>query len=206
MNSQHDNLRETYNRYASERDAGVIPDWKIGVRADFLSVLQQEHKTSLLEIGAGTGKDSKFFHDHGFETTSIDLSPVMVGLCKQKGLHALVMDVCALQFPASAFDAVYALNSLLHLTKVEVPQVLQQINLLLKPDGLFYLGVYGGYDHEGVWDKDTYSPQRFFSFFSDDHLREEVTKVFDIHLFKCITFEPDDPIHFQSLILRKMKE
>jgi hypothetical protein len=65
--------------------------------------------------------------------------------------------------------------------------------------------MYGGYDYEGVWENDSYVPHRFFSFFTDEHLKQEVTKVFDILSFENIQMEPGDPLHFQSLILRKRR-
>ena len=103
-NTLRDNLRESYNRHAQEREASVMEDWKVEERSKFLSLLQREYKNTLLEIGAGTGRDTKFFQDQGFETVCIDLSPVMVELCKQKGLIAFVMDMGDINFPDGSFD------------------------------------------------------------------------------------------------------
>jgi SAM-dependent methyltransferase len=177
--------------------------WKMEERDRFLAALQNENKKKLLEIGAGTGRDSKYFQDQGFDVVCIDLSPTMIELCRQKGLTALVMDMANLDFPEYSFEAVYALNSLLHLTKEEFPEILKRISGLLSSGGLFYMGVYGGYEYEGVWEKDHYTPKRFFTFFSDETLEHEVSREFDILVFQRVFFAPDDPIHFQSLILRK---
>ena len=198
-----DNLRATYNKYAQERETSTMQDWKIEQRSNFLSLLQKEQKKALLEIGAGTGRDSKFFQEQGLEVVCIDLSPAMVELCKQKGLTAYVMDMTNIQFPAGSFDAAYAINSLLHLTKAEFPVVLRKIDEVLTEDGVFFLGIYGGHDYEGVWENDSYVPNRFFSFFTDEHIKQEVTKVFDIVSFERIQTEPGDMLHIQSLILRK---
>jgi len=197
-------LRESYNRSAQERDSSSPQAWKVEERANFSALLQREHKKTLLEIGSGPGHDSKFFHDQGLETVSIDLSPAMVALCQQKGLTAYVMDMAEITFPDASFDAVYAINSLLHLPKAEFSSCLQRVSRLLKAGGVFFLGIYGGYEHEGIWEQDDYEPKRFFSFFSDERLGQEVSKVFDVLAFKQIVVKPDDPIHFQSLILKKM--
>lgn len=201
--SLRDNLCQAYDKYAQERDSSPTQDWKVKERSSFLLTLQQHGKKKLLEIGAGTGRDGKYFQDNGFEVVCIDLSPAMTELCKQKGLTAYVMDMNHIDFPENSFDAVYSMNSLLHLTKNEFPKILHQLNTLIRTDGMVYLGIYGGYDHEGIWDKDPYMPKRFFSFFSDEHLEQEVIKVFDILTFNRVLFEPDNPIHFQSLILKK---
>jgi SAM-dependent methyltransferase len=202
-NTARENLRMTYDKYAQERDSGQPQDWKVQERAAFLALLQQENKRTLLEIGAGTGRDSKFFQDQGFDITCIDLSPAMVDLCKQKGLNAYVMDMTEIQLTEAPFDAVFAMNSLLHLPKAEFLTVLRQVEGVLTPSGLFFLGVYGGFDFEGVWEKDFYDPKRFFSFFTDEAIQQKVAKVFDVVSFKPVASGDGDDLHFQSLILRK---
>ncbi|CAG0934260.1 demethylmenaquinone methyltransferase / 2-methoxy-6-polyprenyl-1,4-benzoquinol methylase [Thermoflexales bacterium] len=197
-------LREAYDRKALERESYPIADWKIRVRQDFLALLQAEQKRTLLELGAGPGRDARFFQDNGLQVTCVDLSAEMVELCRQKGLAAEVMDCGDLRFAAESFEAVYALNCLLHLPKHELPSVLRSIDVILKPAGVFYLGVYGGVDHEGVWQDDTYEPKRFFSFFVDEQLQQAVTKVFEVLSFQRILLSKENSnLHFQSLILRK---
>ncbi|MEE8414201.1 MAG: class I SAM-dependent methyltransferase [Dehalococcoidales bacterium] len=198
-----DDLRKAYDSNAQQRDSSFTQDWKIAERADFFSLLQQEDKSSLLEIGAGHGRDSKFFHDQGLEVVCLDLSPEMVRLCSEKGLTAYEMDMADLQFPADSFDAVYSLNSLLHLTRTELPVVLQRISEILKPGGLFYLGLYGGLDFEGIRENDNYTPKRFYSYYSDDPIRQIVTRVFDLLSFNHPAGDANNPFHFHSLTLRK---
>jgi hypothetical protein len=63
--------------------------------------------------------------------------------------------------------------------------------------------MYGGYDHEGVWEEDDCEPRRFFAFHTDAGLLETSAAVFDIVSFERIALDDADPrIHFQSLILR----
>jgi len=206
VNSQfRDDLRKTYDRQANQRDAGSIQGWKVEERASFLSLLQKEDKHTLLEIGSGPGRDGEFFQKQGLQVTCIDLSPEMIRLCHQKGLTAYVMDMTNLTFPANSSDAVYALNSLLHLTKAKLPTVLRQIDSLLKPTGLFFMGVYGGDDFEGTLKDDPSDPKRFFSYFTDDHLQKVVSQVFDILSFRQIPVQRAGIRHFQSLVLRKSR-
>jgi SAM-dependent methyltransferase len=143
-NELRSNLRESYNRKAQDRDRVTTQAWKVEERRNFLLLLHQQHTRTLLELGAGTGRDGQFFQEHGLEVTCIDLSPAMVALCQQKGLTAWVMDFGDLHFPASSFEAVYALNCLLHLPKHELPTVLQMIDTVLTPAGLFeFISFYG---------------------------------------------------------------
>jgi ubiquinone/menaquinone biosynthesis C-methylase UbiE len=197
------NLIETYNKYAATREAQKIENWKLELRADFLSLIKEENKTSLLEIGPGAGKDSLFFQENGLNVKCIDLSPELVKICQQKGLDAKVMDMAELSFPEETFDVVYALNSLLHIPKKELPVVLKNIQRVMKPNGLFYMGVYGSEtESEHIWENDPYTPKRFFAFYSDEYVQEITSQYFEQISFKKVTFEENQP-HFQRLILRK---
>jgi SAM-dependent methyltransferase len=201
-----DDLRESYNRKAEERDGYEIEAWKIEERCRFLSLLRKESKKSLLEIGAGPGVHGKFFQDNGLDVICTDLSSEMIRLCREKGLTAHVMDFLHLDFPPSSFDAVYALNCLLHVPRKDLARVLEAIQVLLKPGGLFYLGVYGGRESERVWPEDRYEPKRFFSFLSDDQITEISTRFFELVDFEQIHLENDDPdFHFQALILKRSR-
>lgn len=196
-----DDLISAYNQQAKQRDKHEIERWKEKEREYFLSFLQQGQIQSMLEIGAGHGRDSVFFSEHGFHVTAIDLSPAMVALCQQKGIPALVMDMTSLEFLPQSFDAVYALNSFLHLSRQELPIALKNVHTVLQPGGWFYLGLYGGVDFEGIWEDDSYTPKRFFSFHTDEDLKAILLKFFEIIYFQRIIFE-NGARDFQSIILK----
>jgi SAM-dependent methyltransferase len=200
-----DDLRDAYDRKAEERDNKETSPWKLEERQRFLALLQEEGKRSLLEIGAGTGACGKFFQDSGLEVIVTDLSPENAKLCRQKGLTAYEMDFLHLDFSPHSFDAVHALNCLLHVPKKDLPEVLQAIRTLLKLGGLFYLGMYGGKEFEGVYSEDHYEPKRFFSFHSDKQLETVSTRFFELVDFRQIPLKKDE-LHFQALILRRSRD
>jgi SAM-dependent methyltransferase len=196
-------LRESYNRNAATRDTYGIEPWKVEERQHFLSLLQTKGCRRLLEIGAGPGRDSKFFQDQGLDVICTDLSPEMVALCQSKGLTAYAMDFLNLAFPDESFDAVYALNCLLHVPKNDFRTVLAAICRVIKPSGLFFLGMYGGQDHEGVWAEDVYNPKRFFSFYTDDQIQKIASEFFELLYFKAVAVDGETERHFQSMILKR---
>ena len=200
-------LRESYGRKAKARDLATVQPWKAEERTRFLELLRSEGRQTLLELGAGPGKDAEFFRDNGLRVVCTDLSPEMVALCRSKGLTARVMDIANVDFPPGTFDAVYALNCLLHLPARELPGALRGIRAVLKPGGLLYLGLYGGRDQEGVWEDDPYEPKRFFSFHTDERLREIVADSFDVHSFRRtpLSAAQTEGLHFQSLFLRRRR-
>ena len=134
-------LREAYDARAAWRDGQDKEPWKLAERQAFRERLAPGAR--LLEIGAGTGQDSAYFQEEGFAVVATDLSAVMVEHCRAKGIEAHVMDFLHLDFPAGSFDAVFALNCLLHVPNDDLPAVLAAIRAVLRPGGLFFVGVYG---------------------------------------------------------------
>ncbi|MBU5483793.1 GNAT family N-acetyltransferase [Clostridium sp. MSJ-11] len=197
-----ENLKESYDNYAYEREKSEIQQWKIAPRQNFLELLNKENKKTLLEIGAGTGKDSIFFKNNGLEVVAVDLSSEMVNICKDKGLEAYELDFYNIGKLNKKFHSVWAMNCLLHVPKENLPKVLNEIEKILEPGGIFFMGVYGGEDSEGVWEEDVYNPPRFFSFYTDERIKEVVSKHFSIVSFERV--ETGEKFHFQSIILRKV--
>jgi len=196
-------LRAAYDAKAEMRDEREIARWKLDFRTAVLERLRSERCTRLLEIGAGPGSDAAFFAGQEIDVVCVDLSSEMIRLCRAKGLEAYEMDANDLRFPDGSFDAAYSLNALLHLTHAEWPRVLREARRVLRDGGLFFLTVYGGFDHEGVWQEDRYEPKRFFSFQSDERLVATAKTAFELVSFERMELENDDPkLHVQSLILR----
>jgi SAM-dependent methyltransferase len=194
-------LREAYGpSAAASRDRREKEAFKVDERRRFLGLLRDREAGSLLEVGAGTGHDSLYFQRHGLRVLCTDLSPAMVELCRAKGLDARVADFLSLQVPAASFDAVYALNCLLHVPTPDLPRVLAAIGEVLVPGGLFYAGTWGGRDEEGLMRDDHHPAPRFFAFRSDQRMRQALAGHFRILSFTAIDAGGD---HFQSFVLEK---
>ena len=125
----------------------------------------------------------------------------MVECCREKGLDAHVMDFMNLDFPAASFDAVWSMNCLLHVPNADMPPVLRSIARVLRPKGLFFLGVWGGTEvGEGVVEDDWHNPPRFFSWRSDEQLKAFAQECFDEVDFHTIG---EDRRRFQALTLSR---
>jgi SAM-dependent methyltransferase len=196
-------LKHSYNRAVEERDKKQITAWKSELRGKFLQRLQKEGKTRILEIGAGVGHDSLYFQEQGMNVTSTDLSLENVHRCIEKGLNAYEMDFKNLDFPPSSFEAIYAMNCLLHVPRADFSEILASIHSLLIPSGLFFLGQYGGRNSEGEFPDDHYRPQRFFSMLSDDKILQFAEALFQISHFEVVELESETELHFQCLFLRR---
>jgi SAM-dependent methyltransferase len=194
-------LRQAYGpAAAAARDSRGKEAFKIDERQRFLDLLRERDASSLLEVGAGTGHDSLYFQGQGLRVLCTDLSPAMVELCRAKGLDARVADFLHLGVPAGSFDAVYALNCLLHVPSPSLPRVLAAIEEVLVPGGLLYAGTWGGADEEGPMRDDDHLVPRFFAFRSDGRMREALAERFRVLSFTTLDVGGN---HFQSFVLEK---
>jgi len=193
-------LRTAYDARAAWRDGLAIQPWKLAERQAFRDRLAPGAR--LLEIGAGAGQDSAYFLAEGCAVVAADLSPAMVELCRSKGIEAYVMDFLHLDFPDGSFDAVYAMSCLLHVPNADLPTVLGAIRSVLRPGGLFFVGVYGGAEsREGPIANDEHVPPRFFSWRTDEELIGFATAHFEVVDFHPVEHGPDH--RYQSLTLRR---
>lgn len=200
MSYVKEDLKSSYNQSAAQREKAQREGWKQEELDRFVEAMRYRNKTKVLDMGAGTGGSSLYMQENGIQVTCIDLSLSMVESCRQKGLYALEMDFYHLDFPDNTFDGIWAMNTLLHVPKADLPGVLAEVKRVLKPDGLFYKGVYGGWNSEGIWEKDHYSPKRFFSFYDEASLKKAVSGPFALSGFRAIPLE-DNELDFYGLLL-----
>ncbi len=202
QNDPFPDLILSYDRAVGFRESAPVSDWKETLRREFLAALQREGRTSLIDIGAGTGVHALFFQSQGIDVTCIDLSPALVKKCQEKGLPSQILSVLDLAGIGQTFEAAYAMNSLLHIPSRLLPKALANIAGVLTKEGLFYWGQYGGEKREGVYQDDSYEPKRFFSLLGDDEIRELASVYFTVEEFSQVQVETRSPLHFQSLFLR----
>jgi SAM-dependent methyltransferase len=198
-------LRETYDAHAEQRDKMGEAGWRWPLCEQLITLLKTEQKNRLLEIGAGAGHTARYFADRGLDVVAIDLSPAQVERSRAKGLTAYHRDFYDLGFRMESFDAVWAMNCLLHVPSRDLEDVLSGIREVLVPDGVFCMGTWGGIAEEGIYDDDFYQPSRFFALRTDDDLLESVGAVFAVEEFKRVKPPDanDDRLHVQFIRARR---
>lgn len=105
----------------------------------------------ILDLGCGSGRDTKAFLDIGYEVDALDGSEELARLASDyTGIHVKCMDFNQLN-EHSVYDAVWACASLLHVASHELPYILERIRVSLKVNGVVYISFKHG-DFEGVRD------------------------------------------------------
>ena len=192
---------QAYNVHAVERDERGLSERKITHIQEAMAAFEAAGVTSVLEIGSGPGNAAEVFQHNGFSIECVDVSPKMIELVQSRGIPGRVLDCRELSSLEKTYDAVFSVNSLLHVPSAEFPAVLVSIHGILADNGLFALGLWGGKDQEGVMEDDLYEPKRYFVFYSQPTLLHHLSEHFWIEEYKRQRFGRGQ--HFHKVMLRK---
>lgn len=101
----------------------------------------------ILDLGCGSGRDSRYFLSKGYDVVSVDGSKEMCRLAeKYIGRDVRNITFAELDYN-NEFDAVWASASLLHISKNNLPEILRKIYCALMSHGIIYSSwKYGGED------------------------------------------------------------
>lgn len=189
---------EYYNRNAEAYASDTVNvDFSLAQNR-FLSYIQSNG--SILDFGCGSGRDTKFFKEKGFDVVAIDGSEE---LCKIAETHTGIKVKCMLfqeLDEVNKYDGVWACSSILHLTREDLKTVFQKMINSLKNDGIIYTSFkYSNYEGE--------RNGRYFIDFTEDSFDDFIKGFSDIKIIdEWITSDvrPDRKNErWLNLILRK---
>lgn len=110
----------------------------------------------LLDLGCGPGRDLKTFTALGHRATGLEGSAKLAALARSNsGCEVLEQNLLELRLPSSRFDGVFANAVLFHVPTQELPRVLQELHVTLKPGGVLFTSNPRGDEQEG-WSGDRY--------------------------------------------------
>lgn len=129
----------------------------------------------ILDFGCGSGRDSKYFLQQGFDVTATDGSAELCEIARKlTGLpvrHELFQDLTEVE----AYDGIWACSSILHLPKTELADVLAKMITAVKPGGIIYTSFkYGTF--EGVRNG------RYFTDFTEETFRRFIEPIEGIRI------------------------
>jgi len=160
----------------------------------------------VLDLGCGNGSKSSRLAAR-YDVVGVDISARQLELARAAvpGATFVQADFTDLEFSASAFDAVTALYSLVHVPREEQPALLGRIRRWLKPGGLFLASMshVGGEDRNYEW----LGVEMFFSGFDAETNRRLVREAgFELIADELVWMhepEPDGDAAFLWVLGRK---
>jgi hypothetical protein len=115
----------------------------------------------IVDVGAGAGRDVRYFRSHGFTVVGVDPSVELASYANTCGRGPVVLgDARALPLPASVCDAAWMANSLVHVPKAEAAAVVSEVRRVLINGSPF--GIVTGEGNGEFWRDDPETGTRNF--------------------------------------------
>ena len=156
--------------------------WENSKRVSFEDVIDNflqrlPAQALILDVGCGTGRDTRVFHDKGAHVAGVDISEGLLLVARRENpdITFVTADFVRLPFEGRSFDGVWSHASLVHLeTLEEVKQALREFYRVLRPGGFLYVYVKDqqGKEKTAIVSDSLSQHDRFFRYYSADELTE----------------------------------
>ena len=153
---KHNSTIDYYNRNAARYFNETVHADVSEIRDRFAQMLPPGG--TILDLGCGSGRDSKAFIEQGFRVVAVDGSEELCKLAEEYIQQPVVCSDFLDYKPEETFDGIWACASLLHLTEEECHIVVDRLSKNLKPGGCFYMSFKMG-EFEGERDGRYYQDQ-----------------------------------------------
>jgi len=141
---------EHYEREAEEfwegtRDHDVSQNYD-----ELLKSLEGEAPYTILDFGCGPGRDLSYFRSLGHNAIGLEGSKKCAIMAREySGCEVLLQDFLSMDLPSEHFDGIFANASLFHVPSLELPRILRELLLTLKPEGVLFSSNPHGNNQEG---------------------------------------------------------
>jgi SAM-dependent methyltransferase len=165
--------KRTLGHYAANavvfREKTIDHDVSQNARA-LLNAIEGQAPFKILDFGCGPGRDLRAFKQLGHNPVGLDGCSQFVEMAQSYADAAVWhQDFLALSLPPARFDGIFANASLFHVPSAELPRVLSELRLSLKPRGVLFCSNPRGND-EG-WNGERYGCHfelnRWLAYFND---------------------------------------
>ena len=137
-----------------------------------LWLLRRERRHSVLDLGAGPGRDGEAFLRAGHAFVGLDLAHENAVLARSRGVTVVHGSIAAPPFRPAAFDAGWSMSTLMHVPEARMPAVLAAITMPLRPGAPLAVGLWGGDRGDEIDDTRIKGHRRLFSHRAVDRNRE----------------------------------
>lgn len=143
---QYNNTLKYYDSYADEFYKSTVNIEFTTMQDYFLTKLKKG--SNILDFGCGSGRDTKYFFEQGYNVEAIDGS---VELCKLASEYSgiKVKNILFQELlEVDKYDGIWACSSILHLPVEELAEVMRKMMIALKKNGIMYIsfkyGIFAG--------------------------------------------------------------
>ncbi len=195
---EYNNTLDYYDNHADEFYKSTVNVEFITMQERFLVKLKKN--SYILDFGCGSGRDTKYFLERGYNVEAIDGS---TGLCKLASAYTGI-EVKNMFFQelseVDKYDGIWACSSILHLPIVELVGVMRKMVAALKENGIIYTSFkYGTFAGE--------RNGRFFTDMTEETFENFLTEIDDLEVEEQWTTSDVRPGRGEekwlNLILRK---
>lgn len=124
--------------------------------AALLGSIESAPPFTLLDFGCGPGRDLATFTALGHRAMGLDGAENFVRMAREhSGCEVFQQDFLKLELPNATFDGIFANAVLFHVPRVELPRVVGELWLSLKPGGVLFASNPHGPDVE-EWHRERY--------------------------------------------------
>lgn len=157
-----------YNKNAADYACDTSDLEFSGIQDMFLEYLKDG--AAILDFGCGSGRDSKYFLQKGYQVTALDGSAKLCRIAEEKtGIPVMQMDFNDFD-EQDKYDGIWACSSILHLPVQELKNVLIHMEKALHDGGIIYTSFKYG-DFSGMRNG------RFFIDFTEDSFRTFISDI-----------------------------
>ena len=141
------NTIDYYNRNVKNFIDGTVSVDFTQIQNVFLKLLPKN--ACILDFGCGSGRDTKYFLECGYQVDAIDGS---AELCRAASDYAGIQ-VKQMLFQEldeiEKYDGIWACASILHVKKAGLPDIIHKMSLAAKKNGIIYISFkYGDFEGE----------------------------------------------------------
>ena len=141
---------------------------------------------TILDLGCGSGRDTAYFRERGFEVTPTDGSARMCALASDYlGTPVSVQEFNELA-DVELYDGIFASASIMHLEYERLVELMPKLALALKPGGVLYVSFKYG-EHDG------YLGKRYYTYMTEERFARLVATVPELTVTQMGVFGNEHP-------------
>lgn len=126
-----------YNQHAQTFSDSTLNVDMSALYAEFLPLIPNHGH--ILDAGCGSARDAMYFKQQGFTVSAFDASENIAKLASNYLQQAVEVKTFQQLNYTNMYDGIWCCASLLHVPKIELPQVLLKLQNALKPNGVLYV-------------------------------------------------------------------